>query len=216
MHIKFITQVLSICIFLILIKAELRPSELEECRKIYIINSYHIDYSWTRDLTMAQINYIKKQYPQSEFMVEFLDLNRFTENIYLLWCNEIISFKVKKFKPEVIIVNDNGAYNFVIKFRKTLFKELPIVFAGLSGFENKIETIPAGITGVLENADTVGTVETILKFHPEIKTLYIIADQSLTVQYYKKDIVTHLNKYAAKFSYKFLDYMKIEDILTVS
>ncbi|MBZ0255670.1 ATP-binding protein, partial [bacterium] len=74
--------------------------------------------------------------------------------------------KVKRIHEDIILVTDNYALNFVLKYRDELFPGIPIVFCGINSFNPSLVKDVPMITGVVERSDIIGTLELALKLQP--------------------------------------------------
>jgi len=152
----------------------------DKLKRVLILNSYHQSYIWTDQITQAIIKQISPQFSDAEFYVEYLDAKRMcneelTQNIY-----RTIKQKYRQIKLDAIVVSDDDALLFMLRFHDELFPGVPVVFCGIND-ENIIYKLPRRYyTGLLEVLDIKPNLELIQKLQPQAKKLYIICDASTT------------------------------------
>jgi len=115
--------------------------------------------------------------------IEFMDSKRFfkAENINNFY--ESIKYKIKNNtgKYDAIIVGDDNAYDFAIKYENELFKDTPIVFFGINDIEKarKAKDNP-WITGVAETESVADTLKIAIKLKPKATKIIAITDSTET------------------------------------
>lgn len=142
--------------------------------RILFINSYHRGYSWSdgiEDGFRERLNASKKKI---ELSIEYLDSRRFSYGAQIEPLAQAMAAKYANYRPNLIVVSDNAAFDFAIQHRARLFPGLPIVFCGYNNFRpDVIKDIP-NITGVNEEIDIEGAVAMALKVHPKTHTLAFV------------------------------------------
>jgi signal transduction histidine kinase/CheY-like chemotaxis protein/ABC-type uncharacterized transport system substrate-binding protein len=148
-------------------------------KRVLIIHSYHSGLSWSDNIS----NSIRKEFineKQIDIFTEFLDTKHIalsqSEETYKIY----FSIKYKKFRPDVIIVSDNDALDFVLRNRLQLFPDIPIVFCAINNFNTELLKGQKNITGVVEETAPLKTINLILTQNPNLQRLVIISDQTTT------------------------------------
>jgi PAS domain S-box-containing protein len=154
--------------------AVLPPQPADQSKHVLVINSYHKGYPWT-DNTLAGIESVLKDGKSNiELHVEFMDTKRVIDQNHF---NRLFLYYKSKFaqvKLDLIIVSDNDAFNFVLRYRDVLFPRIPIVFCGVNVLnEMQSKKVPL-LTGVVEEYDMKATLEIALKLHPNIKEIIAV------------------------------------------
>ena len=145
--------------------------------KVFVLHSYHPAYGWTKSV-MNGIESTLKQYKEPiELDVEYMDTRRFNDekhynNLYAIYKN-----KAGKKQYDVVIASDNNALAFLVQHRQELYPSVPIVFCGVSNFDNSLLGGYSDITGVTEEDTFEPTVETALRFHPLARQALIVLNQ---------------------------------------
>ena len=146
-------------------------------KSVLYLNSYHDGYQWSdSELQGIRSELLSSDY-KIDLQIEYMDAKKFSDAEVTL---DLLALYKEKFKWElfdVVIVSDDDAFNFALKYRPVLFPEVPIVFCGvndMSGEDLKI----GNFTGVVEAFDLGGTIDIALKLHPEKKKMVVIGDTS--------------------------------------
>ena len=122
-------------------------------------------------------------------------------------------FKDRKF--DVVVVADNNALDFMVRYHETLFKDLPVVFLGINNFDEAMiyeNSMNLFTTGVVEKVDIDKNINLILKIHPNLKKIIIINDKSKTGYALKRDIFQVLPKYKKDVKFEYIDEIEIKKL----
>lgn len=157
----------------------IKVSFAEETKKnhILILNSYNKGYAWT-DNNIKGIESILKNNANT-IHIEYMDAKRISDDKHFNNLYELYKHKFSNNKFDVIIANDNEAYNFLKKYHVKLFKDTPIICNGLNSFDDFITDKKNGFTGIAETVDIKSTLDVAFKLHKDIKYVVVTADDSL-------------------------------------
>lgn len=176
--------VINICYF----NGKVSFGEETEKNNILILNSYHKGYVWT-DNTIKGIENILKN-DANAIHIEYMDTKTIKDEKHLNNLYELFKHKFNSHKFDVIIANDNDAYNFLKKYHKDLFNNTPIICSGLNSFDDFITNKENGFTGIAETIDIKKTLDISFKLHKDVKNVVVTADDSLasemTIEIIKK------------------------------
>ena len=140
-------------------------------KKILIVNSYHKGYLWS-DRIMDGIDSIFTSFKEYDVYYEYLDSKRNSSPEYMEYLKQIFVLKYSRNDFDMIILSDDNAFNFILQFRNTLFKNVPIVFCGINNYDPSMIKGYCDITGIAEYYDPAKTQQAALILFPE-KDLYI-------------------------------------------
>ncbi len=151
-------------------------------RQVLYINSYHLGYKFSDDITRGIEVVLKVPGQNIDLLVEYMDTKRLDSAEYLEELYQLYKTKYGARQPDLIISSDDAALNFLFKYANELFPDVPIVFCGanyfdvarLSGFDQ--------FTGVSEMADAQGTLDLALRLHPQTRRIYVVNDMTVTGQ----------------------------------
>jgi len=141
---------------------------------ILFINSYHRGYSWSDGIEDGFRQRLVASGRKIELSVEYLDSRRFSYGAQIEPLAQAMAVKYADYQPDVVVVADNAAFDFAIRYRNRLFPRRPIVFGGYNNFRPEVTREIANITGVNEEIAIGDTVTMALRVHPQTRTLAFI------------------------------------------
>lgn len=183
-------------------------------KEVLLIHSYHKGYIWTDDISKT-IEKNFKPLKDVELTTIYMDTKRIDTPEYITNLAKLYKQQFEDRKFELIIISDNNAFDFMIKYHEYLFKDVPVVFCGINNFdkvllhENDMKDI---MTGVAEEVDVEKNIELISKLHPNLKNLLIINDKSATGNAVKRDLNPIIEKYQKKFNIEYTDNLEISNL----
>lgn len=179
---------------------------------VLILNSYHMGYSWSDNEMEGIMETLRKWAPEIQPRIEYLDCKHFPKMEHFPKIRDLFREKYRGIRFPVVMVGDNPALVFALRYREELFPEAPIVFCGINGFHMKLVEGHKNITGVAELLDADGTVETALKLHPDVKEVVIIHDYTLTGLSTKRETEAQLKSLAGRVRFRYAENMSMEDL----
>lgn len=183
-------------------------------KEVLLIHSYHKGYIWTDDISKT-IEKNFKPLKDVELTTIYMDTKRIDTPEYITNLAKLYKQQFEDRKFDLIIISDNNAFDFMIKYYEYLFKDVPVVFCGINNFdkvllhENDMKDI---MTGVAEEVDVEKNIELISKLHPNLKNLLIINDKSATGNAVKRDLNPIIEKYQKKFNIEYTDNLEISNL----
>ncbi len=151
-------------------------------KKVLILNSYHPNFQWSDALVEGIRQGLAGTVSDESIFIEHLDARRFADDtVYYSELNRLMQYKYRHFKPDIIITNDDFAFNFVTVLSGDLFAGIPVVFTGLNTIPPHVNGI-APFTGVLEGMDVEGNLHLIHTLLPHLKKLVVISGGSVLDQ----------------------------------
>ena len=80
---------------------------------------------------------------------------------------------------DVIIVGDDAAFNFAVKYQDELFTDIPIIFEGVENTQKVTEASKSSlITGIMEELPYVDTIKLAQKLYPNAKQVVALLDDT--------------------------------------
>jgi len=143
-------------------------------QRILYINSYHRGYSWSDSIEQGLSERFVASGKNIELAIEFLDSRRFPDGVQYDAIATTMAARYVNYRPNVVVVSDNAAFDFIIKHRAQLFPDIPIVFCGYNSFRPTVLKGIDNITGVNEEIDFLGAAEMAIKVHPGVHTLAFV------------------------------------------
>jgi len=117
-----------------------------------------------------------------ELYREYMDLRRVSSEAYLERLKQSYARKYAQRKIDAIIVVMAGALDFIRRYGETLFPGVPVVFCALSQPELNDRQLPPNIIGVPRNFDFKGTLELMLRLHPETRHVVVAAHTEYSIR----------------------------------
>lgn len=193
---------LSIIIFISFLFAFVpKTSNAEERKDILFISSYSPKFISFNDQLEGMAKSLDERY---DVTIEYLDVKKFRgedfeENFY-----NYLKLKFENYgKFDAVILGDDAALNFALKYRDSLFKDMPAVFFGATDENNIKLAKQKNISGVIEYASIYETVDFIGKIYGGHKNIILLTGDSLV---YNKEIKDF---YKLKDKYKNFDFINI-------
>ncbi len=185
-------------------------------KEVLLLHSYHKGYKWSDDISKA-VEEKFETYGNIELTTLYMDTKRVLGPTYLDKLASLYKEQLSKRNFDLIIVSDNNALEFTIRYHDYLFKDLPILFCGINNFDKALldENFMSKYTsGVVEQVDLEKNIELISNLQPNLKKLMIINDRSKTGYAIKRDMTPIIKKYSKKMNIEYIDNMDIKTIQT--
>ena len=185
-----------------------------QTKEVLLIHSYHKGYIWSDDISKT----IEKNFSEHkniELTTIYMDAKRIDDFSYLYNLSRLYKQQFEGIKFDLIIVSDNNAFDFMIKYYDFLFKDIPVLFCGINNFHKVLlheNDMYKYMSGVAEEVDLEKNFELISKLHPNLKNLLIINDTSNTGYAIKRDLEPIIQKYKKKYNIEYTDDLEIKNL----
>lgn len=147
--------------------------------RVLILNSYHKGFEWSDEETAGVTEALKKADLHPVIYTEYADWKRFPSDFNRENLFSTLLYKYSGTDIDLIVALDDFAVDFALQFRKSLFNNAPVVYAGIvEGASDNLLYGQTNITGVLENVDPVPTIQSALTVNPGISSVYLLHDRS--------------------------------------
>ena len=159
-------------------------------KNILLLNSYSSTFDWTREQTSVIINTLEEQ-PNTKLFVEYMDTKVFKlTREYEKTLYQYYTKKYKNYNIDIVIVTDDNALEFIMKYKDNLFKNSKIFFSGINNLSLANQLDKNIYSGVFEQKDPITNLEIAKTINKKVKTIYLISDDTNTAKkeilYYKK------------------------------
>ena len=166
-------------LFLLLLLAP-RQTVAVTPQDILIVHSYHQGFLWTDNVMSGMLDVLQKEAPDAQIHVEYVDAKRYPPETFGPLLTETLTRKTSRLKPQVILVSDDAAFDFMLSLRHELFPQVPLVFCGVNNFKDERLAGQMEVTGVVEDFDIKSTIEVLLSLHKQTTHLAVISDSTET------------------------------------
>jgi PAS domain S-box-containing protein len=181
-------------------------------KRVLVLNSYNKGLSWTDGIVRGVESEFQQEAGKIEISFEYMDTKRSASEKYFKLLYGTYRIKYEKERFDVIIACDNDAFNFVSKYRKTLFPGVPVVFCGINNFTNSMVWDPAQVTGVVEETDIRSTLEVALKLFPKTRQIVVIDDKTTTGVAVKQELLNIAPQFMDRVKFEFLEDFDVTEL----
>jgi PAS domain S-box-containing protein len=140
--------------------------------RVFVVQSYHAGLTWT-DSVMAGI---QETFARSKvdalISTDYLDARRYPD--LRARTADLVVEKLRRFKPDLVIVCDNDALKFVVERRGRDIPQAPVVFCGINSFHPAMLAGQADITGVPEDVSIEESVQVARRLHPGTRRVVVV------------------------------------------
>lgn len=190
---RFIFGIILLIISIIIITNYAIADSRPEYKHVLYISSYNPNFVSFND----QINGIKKETGDDVVLqIEYMDSKTFSskeneENFY-----NSIKYKLKNYKKfDVVVCGDDRALNFSLKHRNELFKDIPLVYLGVSEVKLASEANNEdNVYGVTEFPSIKENIDLISRLHSG-KNIIAITDNPTEASTEIKEFYNYKNDY---------------------
>jgi hypothetical protein len=170
-------KIILIIVF-VFFKASLLRAEEHNFKDIVLLNYYHPTFKWTADITDGILKEFSDPSKYRVF-VEYMDSTRFHNKQYIEQLSHIYAHKYSASTIDGVIVSDNNAFDFFLKYGNGILGNVPVAFCGNNNIEDyHIDT--TRFKGVDEKINIDSTLHVIKMLQPELEQLIVISDSTIS------------------------------------
>ena len=190
-----------------------KSSAEDNKKNVLILNSYHHGNKWTDDETHGVIEALVPMENDLNIYIEYMGTKWTSDDRYFEQLRLTMKHKFRNVRFDVIILSDNDALNFMIKYRDDIFGKVPTVFCGINFFTDEDLKGQPFYTGINETADFEGTLEIALRLHPSTQKVIVISDTTTTGKRLRDEFTKAMPVFQDKVQFEFLDDIEMERLL---
>ncbi len=185
-----------------------------EKKNIFYLNSYHNGYLWSDHILKGIQDLFKERDDYLiDLQVEYMDSKKYSGEPMIAMLLEHYRQKFSHTRFDAIIVSDDNAYNFMLRYQSQLFPGVPLVFCGVNDFRRGQIADRPNITGVVENPNFIETIQVALSLHPDKTKMLIIGDKSLTGRAIQNQLRAVAPAFAGRLEFEFQEDMGLDELL---
>ena len=184
----------------------------DKLHNILILHSYHKGLGWTDGITEGIETTLRKSGLDYELFYEFLDSKRIADDKHSANLAETFRHKYAGRRFAAIIISDDFAFNFILRYREELFPGIPVVFCGVNFFEDGMLEGHPLITGVVESFSLKGTIDGALHINPAIRKIVAIDDNTITGLANRKLLNALIPQYKNRLQFEFIGWQTMGEI----
>lgn len=157
---------------------------LTQPKRLLILHSYHQGLNWTDAIQAGILESLTASGQHYEVYTEYLDSLRFPQPVQTGFADTAARLhdKYQNRQPDVVLVSDNHAYDFMLAHRDRIAPGKPLVFCGVNNLKPQDVTGLTNLTGVAETPSFRKTLQLIRQIQPKVAKLLVISDNSVTGQ----------------------------------
>lgn len=172
---------LRIVVFQVVLVTLIAISSPAAALSILLLNSYHKGNPWTDTQSEKIEETLKAGLPGANIDVFYMDTKRYSAPIHVEDMKRTLADRYANTRVDMIVVSDEPALSFALKYKADYFSDAPVVFSGV--FPEFAQTVSAGrndVTGVYERPDPAKTIALASSLQPGLQHIYLIHDNSDT------------------------------------
>lgn len=172
---------LLLCCLLLLVPSGVSATQHE--LKIFVLHSYHQEYSWTREVHRGFIDTLQEGLPDTSLTVatESLDSKRLPyTSSHAQAFFAYLRDRYADWQPDLIFVSDDNALSFMRQYGEQLFPGVTVNFCGVNRLELRDELHPPAWQGVFEIVPVAENLHLAKRFDSDLDEVLFIGDGSET------------------------------------
>jgi diguanylate cyclase (GGDEF)-like protein/PAS domain S-box-containing protein len=166
---------------------------------VLVINSYHQGFPWSDGIYSG----FKKVIDEADFPVdlhvEYLDTKRFSSKTMFPLAAAMMAVK-SAHHFDAIVVTDNNALSFLMKYRQSHFAGIPAIFVGINSYSQDLIGADKLITGIAETTAPDANYQLLMSLHPDMTEVVLLSDTTPTGLAEQQRFVQAAQPYESRFS----------------
>lgn len=198
---------LCLCVFLITV-----GSALASPARVLLVLSYDPGLSWSQEQIRGVQGALSKMQPSPELHIEYMDSKRFHSPDYFADLARLYRNKYQSLRPDLLIVCDNNALDFVLDSVSDLFRNIPLIFCGINNFSDQMLRGRKLVTGVAEDLSFKETLQLAMQLHPRTKHMVVYGVPTKTYELNKQRLIEVETELGWQNRISFIEGLKFPDI----
>ena len=180
---------------------------------VLYLNSYHRGYTWSDGIEQGLRDVFAASGKNITLYSEYLDTRRFPDKQHLPAMARALAEKYTDFSYDVLVVSDNNAFDFALRYREQLFPGVPVVFCGYNNFTPEVLQGVGNITGIAETLDFRATIDLALRLHPATQRLiFVVSDFSTSTARNLRRLEAMLPEYEGRYEIVLLKNLSMREL----
>ncbi len=183
-------------------------------KAVLSISSFSSDVLWERQLQDGLRAKYEENIPFELYNVSVNALRLRNDKFYRKSIANIIRRDFIDKVPDVVVVSDDEAFEFVKEFYDTLFPGTPVVFCAVNNFSpERIKGYEKKFTGVAETIATKETVDQMLKLFPETKKIFVVTDYTISGRNWRASLEKQLSEYKGTVEFEYNENLPFDELV---
>ena len=150
-----------------------------------VIHSYHKGMHWTDGIQAGLESVVSAQ--GGSLHVNYMDSKRYQSPSYL---NELLDIYRTKLNQEnyraIVAIDDNALW--LLNQLADEVRETPVILAGINDYHPRKHKRLKNVIGILDQTDAAANINLALSVQPELRSIYVLADNTVTGRALWKEI----------------------------
>ena len=206
-----------IVLLFFLINAVTIYSEVNVSHRFLILHSFSSKNSWSNNINDGILDTLKQDFPDACYNVEFMD-TQFSKSKYFYDAfYKLITDKYRWMKFDGIIVSDDNALEFIMRYGNEIFPDVPIIACGINNYNYEIQNSNLKSI-ILERPDYWGNLNQILTIFPEAASIHLILGSELADKTFQSFKLSQENSYSSSIDFYIMTHRcfhKLKNSVTV-
>lgn len=112
--------------------------------------------------------------------------------------------------PDVVIVSDDDAFNFMLRYRDQIFPGKPLIFCGINNLKPADIAKYKNLTGVAEVPSFAGIFRLMMTLQPTVRQVLILGDKTPTFVGNRIGVVEAAKKFTGKLTFEYSTETRID------
>ncbi|CAH1559828.1 HD domain-containing phosphohydrolase [Vibrio rotiferianus] len=192
---KRLTRWLAVILWLGTTAVSASNDESWDVKRILVLHSYDPSYQWTNDIQHGIEEGFAQATGEVKLSIEYLDSKRVHSHGYLQRMGNYLQLKYEGYQFDGVVVTDDAALQFIKTYYPNAERKTPIVAVGINNLKATLDNVSTN-GSVLYEVDRIDeNINLINKLRPKIKTLYYLADHSITSEHIRQLVLEHMKRF---------------------
>ncbi len=183
-------------------------------KRILVLYWYGRDWPTNSEFEKNFLNVVNSAGPPGsiEYYPEYLESNRFPGDDQEAVLRDYLKQKYANRHIDVVLAGSDTPLSFLLKYRKDLFPNTPIVFGVVQPPNPKEFERGAGLTGVINTFSFKQTLDLALNLHPDTRQVFIVSGTLAHDKLYETMAREKLQGYESKVSITYLTDLSSQEL----
>jgi PAS domain S-box-containing protein len=185
-------------------------------KQILYLNSYHNGYAWSDQIQQGVRDALDASSLPHDLLVEYMDTKRYPEALMEQTMFALLQSKYAGVKLDLIMVSDDNAFQFMLRYQEKLFPGTPVIFSGVNDLDPSMLVGRDNFTGVVEYPDFKANFLLAKKLIPGLNRVVMVGDTSITGLAIAKQITTAVEPIKDQLKIEYHHVKTVQELLELT
>jgi len=142
-----------------------------------------------------------------------MDAEHFAQKQQFQWLLDFYRRNYQERKPHLIIATDTPALRFLLVHGEDLFPGVPVVFVDADRDFVNAQQLPPNVTGITAFPDVAGTLELILRVHPDAQRVAVVVGSGPSDKEFARVAQPAIESFADRVEFVWLHGMPVDELV---